>query len=195
MEYSCLIVQKDTLEDDKVKAVLKVCHENPEDFLSKLQESHCIQYQLIAYCKTNPEMMERLSVIVKQYKTNYGTDWYEFDHDALANIISLYIEYDMMYINVQSIADIMGFSFNMFPVVTKEIKVSTIPNVPVRVHKEPVISMPKEKEEEEPIVPIKEEAVPIKNKKEILEEIIELERSGVHKKKDRHHKREKRERK
>jgi len=195
MEYSCLIVQKDTLENDKVKSVLKVCHENPEVFLSKLQDSHCIQYQLIAYCKTNPEMMERISVIVKKYKTNYGTDWYEFDHDALANIISLYIEYDKMFIDVKSIADIIGFSFNMFPVVTKEIKVSTIPNVPIRQHKQDVISISKNKKEEEPIAPIKEQAVPIKNKKEILEEIIELERSAIHKKKDKYHRREKKDRK
>lgn len=168
MEYSCLFVQKDTLEKEKVKAILRSFQSNPEEYLTQLQESHCIPYQLIAFCATNPELINRLNILVKPFKTNYGKDWYEFNHNALADIISLYIEYDSIYLNVCSIADIMGFTFKMYPVVKKEIKVSTI--APSRIHEVSIIGPDLN-------IPLKIDAVPLKDKEEILEKIAELEKS------------------
>ena len=120
-----LIVQKDTLEHNKVKSVINVC-DNPNEYLTSLQESHPIEYQLIASTSKNEDLNSRLSNFIGPFKTNHGKDWYEFDHDALTHIISLFLEYDTCHINLNCISSIIGFSLTMFPVVTKEVVVNPL---------------------------------------------------------------------
>lgn len=119
----CLIVQKDTLENDKVKSIMRTCEISPDDFLSELQTGHCIEYQLLAYTSNSTDKMRSL---IAPYKTNYGKDWYEFDHDVLAKILTLFLEHDTTTINMTSISAIMGFSLKMFPKISKEIRVSPL---------------------------------------------------------------------
>lgn len=159
-----LVVQKDTLESGKVKSVLTVCEEDPHTFVTKLQEGHCIPYQLIAFTTNNSEMAERLSLIVTPFKTNHGKNWYNFNHDTLAEIISLFVEYNSTWLDLQTISNIMGFSLKMYPVVKKEILISNIPSVPSKIH-------PKSD------APLKVEAVPLEKKDEIIEEILKIEKS------------------
>jgi len=119
----CLVIQKDTLENDKVKSILKIVDEDPESFVNNLQEGHCIPYQLVAHTTNNTQLFDRVINVVKDYKTNYGKDWYELDHDVLSKVISLFLETDKTIINFKIISSIFGFSLNLFPVVTKEIKI------------------------------------------------------------------------
>ena len=168
-----LIVQKDTLENEKVKSVLTVCEEDPHKFVETLQEGHCIPYQLIAFSKNNKEMDERITIISTPFKTDHGKNWYSFDHKTIAEIISLYVEYDSTWINIQSISDIMGFDFKMYPVVKKEILISNIPSVPSKIHK---------REDK----PLKIDAVPLENKKEIIDQIIKLESTAKGDKSEKH---------
>lgn len=161
---SVLIIQKDTLENEKVKAVLTVCEEDPNQFTSNLQEGHCIPYQLIAHTPNNSEMVERLSIISTPFKTNHGKNWYEFNHQTIAEIISLFVEYNNTWINIQSISDIMGFNFTMYPVVTKEITISNIPSVPIRIHNTDHLKI---------------DPVPLEKKDEIIDQILKLEKSSV----------------
>ncbi len=162
---SVLIIQKDTLEEEKVKALLTVCNEDPHLFTSTLQEGHCIPYQLIAHSVNNKEMAERISIIANPFKTDHGKNWYAFDHKTIAEIISLYIEYNQSWINIQSISDIIGFDFKMYPVVRKEIKISNIPSVASKIHKQETN--------------LKVEAIPLENKDEIIEQIFKLEQSNI----------------
>jgi len=134
-----LIIQKDTLENNKVKSILKIIDVSPENFLSNLQESHCFICQLVAFSSNNPILFDKLINLVAPYKTNFGKDWYEFDHETLAKIITLFIESDKTVIDFTSIRSIFGFNFQMFPVVTKEIKIIS--------NKEKEKEIPKEKEE------------------------------------------------
>lgn len=116
----CLVVQKDTLENGKIKSVLKKIDIDPEEFVSNLQENHCIEYQLLAYAE-NFSFESKLEEITSEHKTNYGKDWYEFDHNILAEIISLFLKNDTVILNIKSISSIIGFDFHLFPVITKEI--------------------------------------------------------------------------
>lgn len=122
----CLIVQKDTLESDKVKSVVRICDGNPEEYLRELQESHCIEYQLLAYTFDIPSLNSSVLSVITPFKTNYGKDWYAFNHEALSQIISLFLESDACFVNLKSISSIMGFSLKMFPVINKEIVISSI---------------------------------------------------------------------
>ena len=123
----CLVVQKDTLENSKVKSVLKQIDNDPHDFVNQLQENHCIEYQLIAHVSNfSVDTQNRLTNISTPFKTNHGKDWYEFDHEVLSQIVSLFIENEVAILNMKLISSIMGFTFTLFPVVTKEIHVSRI---------------------------------------------------------------------
>lgn len=122
----CLVIQKDTLENNKVKSVLKVVDENPEDFLNTLQEGHCIPYQLVAYInKNDPVLISKIIDAASNCKTDYGKDWYELDMESLSKVISIFLESSKTFINFPIISSIFGFNFNVFPVVTKEIKITT----------------------------------------------------------------------
>lgn len=120
----CLVVQKDTLENNKVKSVLKIIDESPEEFVSKLQEGHCFRYQLISHTKNNAKLFDRVIKVISEHKTDYGKDWYELDHDVLAKVISLFLEYGETVVNIKLISSIFGFSFKLYPIVTKEIKIT-----------------------------------------------------------------------
>ena len=122
----CLVVQKDTLENQKVKSVVRSCENEPNEFLKELQGGHCIEYQLLAYADNSEDLISRVSGFIAPYKTNYGRDWYEFNHEALAKILTLFLESGISTINLSSISSIIGFSLQMFPVVNKEIKVSAL---------------------------------------------------------------------
>lgn len=124
----CLVVQKDTLENDKIKAILRSTNDDLEKFLSDLQTGHCIEYQLLAHTK-NSDVNDKVLSVVSLYKTNYGKDWYDLDHNVLAEIISLFLEHGTSIINLKCISEIMGFSLKIFPVVNKEIKISSINNI------------------------------------------------------------------
>ena len=126
-----LIVQKDTLEAGKVKAVLKIITESPESFLEKLQEAHCYVCQLLAYTNNSPYLFDKLIQLVGSCKTNLGKDWYEFDHDTLAKIISLFMESDKTFVDFPTIKNIFGFSLNMFPVIFKEVRITENPSLPI----------------------------------------------------------------
>ena len=119
----CLVIQKDTLENDKVKSVLKIVDEDPEVFVKNLQEGHCIPYQLVAHTQNNTRLFDKVINTVNNHKTDYGKDWYELDHDVLAKVVSLFLETDKTVVNFKIISSIFGFSLNIFPVVTKEIKI------------------------------------------------------------------------
>lgn len=134
-----LIIQKDTLENDKVKSFLKIIDVAPEIFLSTLQESHCFICQLVAFTNNNSGLFDKLINIISPYKTNFGKDWYEFDHETLAKIISLFLDTDKTVIDFTSIKSIFGFNFQMFPVITKEIKISNIKEIPKE--KEEILSL------------------------------------------------------
>lgn len=120
----CLVVQKDTLENNKVKSVLKIIEETPEDFVNKLQEGHCFRYQLVAHTGNNPSLFDKVTSVISKHKTSYGKDWYELDHDVLAKVVSLFLDYGSSVINFKCISSILGFSLKLFPVVTKEIKIT-----------------------------------------------------------------------
>lgn len=120
----CLVVQKDTLENDKVKSVLKIIEETPEDFVNKLQEGHCFRYQLVAHTGNNPSLFDKVTSTISKHKTNYGKDWYELDHDVLAKVVSLFLDYGTSVVNFKCISSIFGFSIKLFPIVTKEIKIT-----------------------------------------------------------------------
>lgn len=120
----CLVVQKDTLENNKVKSVLKIIDESPQDFVDKLQEGHCFRYQLVSHTGNNPSLFNKVTNVISKHKTNYGKDWYELDHDVLAKVVSLFLEYGETVVNFKAIASILGFSLKLFPVVTKEIKIT-----------------------------------------------------------------------
>lgn len=165
-QYSCLIVQKDTLENEKVKSVLKVVSEDPTEYLNKLQDSHCIPFQLLAYTECCSQLSIDLTKIVADHKTSYGTDWYEFNHNVLAQIISAYLTFSKTVIDLHCISDIIGFKLNMFPVVKKEIKIETIDTPVVQSGVDgPDLKIP------ELISPVKIDAIPLSKKEEILEEI------------------------
>jgi len=119
----CLVIQKDTLENNKVKSVLKIIDEDPETFVLNLQEGHCIPYQLVAHTGNNTHLFDKVINTVSKHKTNYGKDWYELDHEVLSKVVSLFLETDKTVINFKIISSIFGFSLNLFPVVTKEIKI------------------------------------------------------------------------
>lgn len=121
----CLIVQKDTLENGKVKSVLKIIDKNPEEYVSILQEGHCIPYQLIAHTNNDPVLFDQIISTVSSYKTDHGKDWYELDSEALSKVITLFLEKDKSILDFTKISSIFGFSFNLFPVVTKEIRITS----------------------------------------------------------------------
>lgn len=120
----CLVVQKDTLDNNKVKSVLKIIDESPQEFVDKLQEGHCFRYQLVAHTGNNTVLFDKVINVISKHKTSYGKDWYELDHEALAKVVSLFLEYGDTVVNFKAIASIFGFSLKLFPVVTKEVKIT-----------------------------------------------------------------------
>ena len=120
----CLVVQKDTLENNKVKSVLKIIDETPEEFVSQLQEGHCFRYQLVSYTKNNTKLFDKVIKVISEHKTDYGKDCYELDHEVLAKVISLFLECDETIVNIRTISSVFGFSFKLYPIVTKEIKIT-----------------------------------------------------------------------
>lgn len=121
-----LIVQKDTFQNDKVKSILKTTELKPEELVLKLQEEHCIEFQLIAHTESSATLIDKLITISSAYKTKYGKDWYEFDGEILARLISKFLENGSTILNLKSISNIFGYSFEIFPVISKEIKIQNI---------------------------------------------------------------------
>jgi hypothetical protein len=119
----CLAVQKDTLENGYVKSIMKVWESSPGEFLSSIQESSCYEFQLIAYTKICMDLDTKLTSLTAAYKTNYGKNWYSFNANAIADIVSLFLKYDSAVIDIHLISEIFGFSFKIFPVVKKEINI------------------------------------------------------------------------
>ena len=121
----CVVVQKDTLENDKVKAVVAAC-ENPSDFVQELQSGHCIEYQLLAHTSNSEDLMNRVTTLIAPFKTSFGINWYDLNHHALSQIMTLFLEHGTATIDLKSISEIMKFSLRISPAVTKEIKISQV---------------------------------------------------------------------
>ena len=103
----CLVVQKDTFENGKVKSVFKKIDNDPYEFVKSLQDNHCIEYQLLGYISDFSEKTEnKLNSVVSSYKTNHGKDWYEFDQETLSKIITVFIKYERPVLNIKSITKI-----------------------------------------------------------------------------------------
>ena len=128
MTTHCLIVQKDTFENGKIKGILTLTDMAPEELMSKLQENHCIEYQLLAHVRDNRDLHFRLNNLTNEYKTVHGKHWYNFECEVLGKIISLFLEYNMAVINFPLISNIMHFSFTLYPIVIKEIHIKEIDN-------------------------------------------------------------------
>lgn len=137
----CLVIQKDTLENNKVKSVLKIIDEDPESFVNNLQEGHCIPYQLVAHTGNDASLFDKVIHTVSSYKTNYGKDWYELDHEVLAKVISLFLESEKTVINFKIISNVFGFSLNLFPVVTKEITIVSNSNKEKKEKEEELVTL------------------------------------------------------
>lgn len=170
-----LIIQKDTLENNMVKSVLKITDVTPETFLSTLQESHCFVCQLVAYTENKASLFDKLIHLVSENKTNFGKDWYEFDHETLSKIISLFIESDRTVIDFTSINSIFGFNFQVFPIITKEIKISSNVSNSLGTNKE--IKEVREVREVREVKEIKKDIV--KEKGELLTLIDNLQESEM----------------
>ena len=134
-----LVVQKDTLENNRVKSILKIISKTPDEFVTELQDNHCIEYQLLANVSSLDfsSFSDKVFTFASEYKTNYGKDWYAFDHTALAKVITFFLENDIATINLKTISDIMGFSLSMFPVITKEIIKKDILNTDIEREERP----------------------------------------------------------
>ncbi len=117
-----LIVQKETFNSNKIKAILK----SGENLVSKLQEDHCFEFQLVAKTDSSPTLIDNLINTAASYKTKYGKDWYEFDVEGLTKIVNIFLESGPIYIDLKIISKIFGFSFNLIPLVKKEVKVKEI---------------------------------------------------------------------
>lgn len=132
----CLIVQKDTLEKDKVKSIVRACDVTPVEFVRELQTGHCIEYQLLSHTANTEKLFEAVKTLIGPFKTSFGRDWYDFDHETLSQIISIFLANGETVINFPLINSIMGFHLRMFPTVNKEIVISTISD-----EKEEIVSL------------------------------------------------------
>lgn len=121
-----LVVQKDTLENGRVKSIIRESQQSPEDFVNSLQDFSCYEFQLVAYTKFNTELEERVLKFSSVYKTNYGKDWYAFDGEGLAGVVSLFLEYASVTVNLNCVSSIFGYTLDLFPVVAKEINIVTL---------------------------------------------------------------------
>jgi hypothetical protein len=138
-----LIVQKDTFQNNKVKAILKTSELKTDELISKLQEENCIEFQLIAHTESSPDLIDKIIHMSSSYKTKHGKDWYELDNEILSKLISVFLENSSTILNLKTISDIFGFSLKLFPVISKEIKIqnileSKIPNKK-DIHKEELV--------------------------------------------------------
>lgn len=121
-----LVVQKDTLENGRVKSIIRESQQSPEDFVNSLQDFSCYEFQLVAYTKFNAELEERVLKFSSVYKTNYGKDWYAFDGEGLAGVVSLFLEYASVTVNFNCMSSVFGYTLDLFPVVAKEINIVTL---------------------------------------------------------------------
>jgi hypothetical protein len=121
-----LIIQKDTFQNNKVKSILKTTTLTTEELLTNLQEEHCIEFQLIAHTENSPVLVDKLIQLTTNYKTKFGKDWYEFDGEILSKIIFKFLENGNTYLNLNSISSTFGFSLDIFPVISKEVKIQNI---------------------------------------------------------------------
>lgn len=108
-----LVVQKDTLEKDKIKSIFRKSEDEPEKFMKDLQNGHCIEYQLIAYTKFSNDLFKKTSEVLSPYKTNYGIDWYNLNHENLSQVITLFINQGITSIDLKSIFQIISFSLKI----------------------------------------------------------------------------------
>lgn len=121
----CVVVQKDTLENDKVKTVVASC-EDPREFVQDLQSGHCIEYQLLAHTNKSSELVGKVNEVISHFKTSFGVNWYDLNHVVLGQVLTLFLENGSSTINLRSISEIMRFSLKIVPAVTKEIKISAV---------------------------------------------------------------------
>lgn len=113
MSYSCLIAQKETKDKNVIKCMLTLCDVVPEEFVTQLQENHCMEYQLVIYSITSEPLENQLERISENKKTGYGKNWYEFTDNDLAAIISAYITNGKVVFDYTSISDTMNHTFNL----------------------------------------------------------------------------------
>ena len=121
----CVVVQKDTLENDKVKSVVAAC-ENPSEFVQELQSGHCIEYQLLCHTSGSEDLMAQVIRLITPFKTSFGINWYELNHHTLGQVLTLFLEHGTSTIDLRAISEIMKFSLKISPAVTKEIKISAV---------------------------------------------------------------------
>ena len=104
----CIVVQKDTLENDKVKSIVRLCENSPQEFIAELQSGHCIEYQLLAYSSySSNELVEQVGTLIAPFKTNFGKDWYDLNHNILSGILTIFLEQGSSTIDFKSISQII----------------------------------------------------------------------------------------
>jgi len=101
----CLITQKETLREGKMNCLVKTCEEDPEIFVSKLQEKHCFQYQLLLHCSHENSFFEKLMNFCDSFKTSYGVDWYQFSSKSLGELLTLFFQNTEAVFNFPLISD------------------------------------------------------------------------------------------
>jgi len=117
-----LLVQLDTFQNDKIKAILKT----GEESISKLQEEHCFEFQLVAKSDSSANLIDELINTSSPYKTKYGKNWYEFDIDGLTKVINIFLKSGGTFVDLKIISSIFGFSFELKPLIKKEVKIEDL---------------------------------------------------------------------
>jgi hypothetical protein len=103
--YSCLFAQKETFENGNIKCLITCCDELPEDYNVIIQATHCLEYQLVIYTESNPELLMAIEGACGHKKTGYGIDWYDLTCEDIANVISVYITNRKCVFDFTSISD------------------------------------------------------------------------------------------
>ena len=124
--YSCLIAQKETKEKNKIKCILTTCDIVPEQYVSDLQENHCLEYQLLIYSLASEQLLNQLNLVAKDKKTGYGKHWYQFTDVDIASLISIYFLNGKVVFDFTSISDVMNHTLNLMS--KEEDKVFIIPD-------------------------------------------------------------------
>jgi hypothetical protein len=141
-KYYCLISQKETKERNKLKCLIIGCDETPEDYVSQLQENHCMEYQLVIYSMKTDELVSEIDELCKDKKTGYGKNWYELTDSDLAAAISTYFRCGKVIFDFTSIADIVQHTLN-FTSIGGDERVRVIPdlarpNLTLKFHQESI---------------------------------------------------------
>ena len=123
VQYSCLITQKETRNKRKIKCLITLTDQQPETFVEKLQQNHCIEYQLVIYSVATKTLLNQLDQICKEKKTGLGKNWYDFSDVDLAFVISTYFSNGKVIFDYTKIADIVDHTLSLIFNDHKQIKI------------------------------------------------------------------------